>query len=1050
MEFQILGKNNQCKQECRKYYNITSVYCRILLGNRCRSAANIKPYSVVAANKVPPKPEATRITEEKLKVGTSYHAFKCIDSKFYPEFNMTAYLLEHEKLQTKMLHIDRNDSNNVFSVNFRTPIYDSTGLPHILEHLALCGSKRYPVRDPFFKMINRSLATFMNAMTGPDYTLYPFSSTNEKDFRNLQRIYLDAVFNPNLKYIDFLQEGWRLENEDLSDIKSNISFKGVVFNEMKGALATNNAILNYAVMNNLLPNTTYGHISGGWPLDIPKLSWENLVEFHRKHYHPSNARVFSYGNFDVLKSLKFLNDEYFSTCEPLDPAFSKVAAQQRWSKPIELEVKGRFDTIGAPIERQCQMAIGYALADITDSNEILLLHVLSELLVKGPNSAFYKALIERIGGSFSQITGFDSQIKDTTFVVALQNIHSKDFEQIEKVFNETVDDVIQNGFDKDHVQSILNSIELGIKHQTPQFGLHLLFGLTSAWNHDTEVLTALDIGKQFEELKRNLQDSTYLQRKMKEYFKDNNHRLTTKLLPDEAYEDKLKQHEDELLKEKVNKLSETDREEIFKITNQLAKEQKEAPSNINLLPCLTMDDIAKDVEELNIQHVKLNNIPAQLTLVDTNSIVYARGVCFANHLTQEEILLLPLLTQIFAKMGTKSYGYRDLDKLINSKTSGISFNLHFTENITDVNKYEIGMSFSSYCLQQNTADMFNLIKELLLNFEFIDTQRFTVLLEEYIASLTADIAQAGHMYAVQGASSLITTGLQLKSQLNAIKHIDFMKKMSAEKSPEEILTKLQQTAQSLLSHCAMKYALNMSESQKADVMKNFNEFTNEIKSCVDPNRLRAPKDIVSKQLLNTKESVHGLHHVVNLPVNYCSKSILTVPFTNKTYAPLLVLSKILTSKYLLPVVREQNGAYGAGAKQDINGTFSFYSYRDPRSSETLQVFDDSVNWLRDNWESIDDQTIFEAKLGVLQGVDAPTAAGNKGLREFNYGITSKMFSQQRSRIINVKKDKLKKTFEKYLKTNEEEYMCSGKCVLGPANENLAKTGEKWEKNDFSA
>lgn len=320
----------------------------------------------------------------------------------------------------------------------------------------------------------------------------------------------------------------------------------------------------------------------------------------------------------------------------------------------------------------------------------------------------------------------------------------------------------QKGFDKDHIQSILNSIELGIKHQTPQFGLHLLFGLTSAWNHDTNILDSLDIGKHFDELKRNLKDEDYLQRKVKEYFKDNTHRLTVKMVPDETYEDKLKKGEDELLKEKVSKLTEADRVKLFEITNQLAKEQKEAPSNIHLLPCLTMDDISKNVEELNIQNVKLNNIPTQLTLVDTNSIVYARGVCNANHLTQEEILLLPLLTQVFSKMGTKSYDFREFDKLVNLKTSGILFNLHFAENINDVNRYEIGVGFGSYCLHENTADMFNLIKELLLNFQLIDVQRFTVLLEEYISPLTADIAQTGHMYAVQGASSLITEALQLK------------------------------------------------------------------------------------------------------------------------------------------------------------------------------------------------------------------------------------------------------------------------------------------------
>lgn len=721
------------------------------------------------------------------------------------------------------------------------------------------------------------------------------------------------------------------------------------------------------------------------------------------------------------------------------------------SEPQEKEVTCRFDTIGAPIERQCQMAIGYVLADITSSYEILLLNVLSELLVKGPNSPFYKTLIEPnvIGGSFGDSMGFDAQLKDTTFVVALQNINAKDFDLVEKVFNETVDKVIKNGFDKDHIQSILNSIELGIKHQTSNFGLHLLFGLNAAWNHDSDILDALDIGKHFEHLKQDLAEDGFLQRKVKEYFKDNKHRLTVKMRPDETYDDKLKQSEEELLKEKVSKLTDADREQLFQITNELAKEQKEIPSNTHLLPCLTMNDVSKEVEELNIQHVKLNTIPTQLTLVDTNGIVYARGICHANHLSRDEILLLPLLTQVFAKMGTKSYDYRELDKMINLKTSGISFNLHFIDNISDVNKYEIGVQFGSYCLLENTADMFNLLKELLLNFELIDVPRFTVLLEEYIASLTADIAQTGHMYAVQGATSLIHEKLQLRAQLTGIRHIEYMKKLSAEKKPDEILAQLQQTAQRLFSQCTMKYALNMSEWHKADVMKTFNQFTSDIKPCIDPNRLRAEKEIETKQLRRNADSITALHHVVNLPVNYCSKSILTVPYTGKNYAPLQVLSRILTSKYLLPVVREQNGAYGAGAKLDMNGTFCFYSYRDPRSSETLEVFDNAVNWLRDNWKTIDEQTIFEAKLSVLQGIDKPISAGHKGMAEFNYGITTELFSRHRNRIINTKKEKLQKIFEKSLITNESEYGCSGKCVLGPANENLQKDGNKWEINDFS-
>lgn len=635
-------------------------------------------------------------------------------------------------------------------------------------------------------------------------------------------------------------------------------------------------------------------------------------------------------------------------------------------------------------------------------------------------------------------------------MVALQNISSKDFDLVEKVFNETVDDVIKNGFDKDHIQGVINSIELSLKHQTPQFGLHLLFGLTAAWNHDTDVLDSLNIGKHFAELKRNLEDETYLKRKITEYFKDNKHRLTVKMTPDEKYEKILKENEAKLLADKVAKLTADDKQKMFKETNELAKEQKEAPSNTHLLPCLSIEDIHRNVEELNVQHVKVNKIPTQLTLVDTNNIVYARGVCYANHLTQDEILLLPLLTQIFSKMGTKTYNYREFDKLVNLKTSGISFNLYFSENINDLNKYEVGVEFGSYCLQENTADMFNLIKELLLNFQLIDVQRFSVLLEEYVASLTADIAQTGHIYAIQGAASLIHEKLQLRAQLNGIKHIEFMKNLKSQKTSEEILHQLQETAQRLFSQCGMKYALNMSEKSKANVMQAFRSFSDEISTCVDLKQLRAEKSIEVKQFRRNDDSITALHHVVNLPVNYCSKSILTVPYTSKMYAPLQILSKILTSKYLLPTVREQNGAYGAGAKLDMTGAFSFYSYRDPRSRETLDVFDDTINWLRDNWDTIDDQTIFEAKLGILQGIDAPIAAGNKGLREFHYGITPVIFSTHRNRILATKKDKLKKVFEKYLITNETEYSCSGKCILGPKNDNLEKNDEKWSKNDFSA
>lgn len=278
-----------------------------------------RTHSTISQPKINPAILNSTRALDRYRPGERYNGFVCTRTEYIADFNMTAFLFRHEGTGLEYLHIDRNDSNNVFSVNFRTTPFDSTGLPHILEHSVLCGSERFPVRDPFFKMLNRSLATFMNAMTGPDYTLYPFSSTNEIDYRNLQSIYLDAVFRPNLKYLDFLQEGWRLEHSNLSDKSSELVFKGVVYNEMKGAFSENSAVFGQKFFNKILPDHTYGYVSGGDPLDIPSLTHEDLVNFHKKYYHPSNARIFSYGNFNLDKTMGYVHEQYLSQFDRIDP-----------------------------------------------------------------------------------------------------------------------------------------------------------------------------------------------------------------------------------------------------------------------------------------------------------------------------------------------------------------------------------------------------------------------------------------------------------------------------------------------------------------------------------------------------------------------------------------------------------------------------------------------------------------------------------------------------------------------------------------------------------
>lgn len=988
--------------------------------------------SLSTVAKVNPAILSNTKASDRFKPGNHYNGFLCIQSQFIQDFNMTAYMFQHEGTGLEYLHIDRNDSNNVFSINFRTTPFDSTGLPHILEHNVLCGSQRFPVRDPFFKMLNRSLATFMNAMTGPDYTLYPFSSTNEVDYRNLQSIYLDAVFKPNLKYLDFLQEGWRLEHAELENKNSELVFKGVVYNEMKGAFSENSAVFGQKFFNQILPDHTYGYVSGGDPLEIPKLTHADLVNFHRKYYHPSNARIYSYGNFNVDKTMEYVHQQYLSNFQKIDSSYSTIPPQKRWNKPTKTHIRSRFDNMGAPLERQNQIAIGYLMADITNVYESFLIYIMSELLVKGPNSYFYKSLIEpNISGGYNQLTGFDPHIRDTMFVVGLQDLPAKDFEKVQKIFDRTIDEVIDKGFDNNHLESVLHHIELQMKHQSTKFGLGLLFNLTPLWNHNGDLIKSMNVSALVQQLRDNLRrDPKYLQSKVEFYFKNNKHRLTMSMSPDEQYEKKFNESEQNNLKAKVDHLTDQDRERIFKEGIQLSEEQKSIP-NTDVLPCLKLDEIRKSSDNSDIKAQLIKNVPTQTCRVDTNGITYFRGILDANVLSDEQKLLLPLFNAVINQFGTKDINYRDFDQLISSKTAGISFSIHLVENVDDNGRFEFGVLFGSYALNKNVPDMFNILAKIFKEIDLTDASRFEMLLENYMSELSVGIAQSGHLYAMQNANGLVTESGRLKEQLMGIEHIAFMRNLVKANTPEKILEKLRLVANTLFEKSSLRCSLNYDKDNETAALFQYEQFIGGI-----PAR---EAEITWNTSKNLEPSCRQT--VMNIPVNYCAKAIATVPYSHPDYAALKVFAKYLSSKYLLPVVREQNGAYGSGAKVSTDGLFNFFSYRDPNSRVTLDVFDQAYQWAIDNLSKMDDQTLFEAKLGVLQQLDIPIAPIDRGMDLFRHGISEERFNKHRNDVLSVDKEHLLLVNERYLKPGAVTVV--GKSVLGPANDELKKDGEQW-------
>ncbi|KAG6444295.1 hypothetical protein O3G_MSEX003376 [Manduca sexta] len=975
---------------------------------------------------------------KNIQPGKVVYGFACSEVEHIKEYNMTAYFLTHEKTKTEYLHLERDDSNNVFSVGFRTTPLDSMGTPHILEHTVLCGSEKYPVRDPFFKMLNRSLATFMNALTGPDYTFYPFSSQNEVDYRNLQKVYLDAVFKPNLSRLDFLQEGWRLEHTKIDDKNSDLVFKGVVYNEMKGAFSETSSLFGQKFINTILPQGTYGYVSGGDPLHIPNLTHEHLKKFHSTYYHPSNSRIYSYGNFPLEANLKFVNEAYLSKYEYLNPKDTIVKAQDRWKTPQRSEITCRVDQYGGPIDKQNQIAIGYVMSDITNIYETFMMLALAELMIIGPNSAFYKSLIEKnISGGYNSLTGYDNQIRDTLFVIGLKDVETSKFEIVEKITNQTLEEIFEKGFEKEHIESVLHGFELSIKHQSPKFGLNLLFNLMPLWNHNGPILNALKVNQLLEQLKTNLMKPEYVREVIEKYFMKNNHKLIMTMRPDPKFDDVFNEEEANLLKNKVSSLTPKQREDIYREGLELSKAQKEV-QNLDVLPCLKIEEVTLNKTAPPLKHTVVDTIPLQLCEANTNGVTYFKGVIGSDCLNEKHRQLLPFFNYVLDKFDTKSHNYRDFDKYISKSTSGLSVITHITEHIDQQGQYEQGVLVSSHCLDENLSKMLDIWSEIFSKPNFENSERMTMLLNNYCSSLTNGVISSGHTYAMQAARSLICSVDECRENLVGLHHVMNMQEIQNAYKIEDIQTTVDAIAQQVLKGNNIRATFHYCNTNK-DIHESVEKFCKEL--CKDDEHKELNR-INWTECKNMPKENRGLHIAMNIPVHFCSKVVPTVAYTHPDYAKLRVLSRFLSSKYLHPIVREQNGAYGGGATLSLDGTFNYYSYRDPNSRVTLDVFDQTADWLSKNTNLVDDQNIFEAKLSILQQMDQPIAEYMKGVDLFLYGLSYDIWKTQRERVLAVKKDDLIEVCQKYLTKDK----WAGKCVIGDsATQKLESGQEAWEK-----
>lgn len=964
----------------------------------------------------------------QLKPGDRIHGYTVNKVLPVPELFLVSVQLTHNNTGAQHLHIARDDANNVFGVAFRTTPMDSTGVSHILEHTALCGSQSYPVRDPFFKMLNRSLSTFMNAFTATDFTMYPFSTQNPKDFENLLSVYLDAAFFPQLREQDFRQEGWRLEPEDLTNPDSPLIFKGVVFNEMKGAMSTPESLFVHHAQSNLLPSHTYSNNSGGDPLCIPDLTWQQLKDFHASHYHPSNSRFYTYGDLPLEKNLENIETKVLRHFDKISVT-TDIPHEPRWLKPREKQVTCPVDPMAANPDKQTTVGLHYLTGRTTDAFDNFSMVILSSLLMSGPNSPFYNSLIApNIGSDYSPGAGFDNGTRDASFSIGLQGIKKDDYAMVVDQIHKTFDQVIEEGFPSERVEAALHRVELATKHQSSNFGLGLITGIMSAWNHGADPSEYLLINDHVQLFKEKLANGPFLQEKVKECFKDNPHCLTLVMNPDPEYEAELNKKEKEKLQSKVSCLSEDDKRNIYQKGIELA-EQQNTVEDVSCLPKMAISDIDSEVKPVKLEHYISAGVPVQYCEQPTNGITYFRAISSITDIPEDLRQYLPLFCFILTKMGAGNLSYRELSQLIEMRTGGMGLSTHVSSHHSDMKAFEQGLSFSSHCLDKNLPHMFYLWGEIFSRPTLNDLERLRTLINMLASDLAMSVAHSGHLYAMALASSSLSPAAHLSEQFSGLSQVLFMKNMAEMEDLTPIIEKFSSIAIEVLEGTQFRCAVNTTAQERQAVENALEGFCDSLSSSLFEESSHVQHPDYTPSAVKT-------HYEVPLPVNYISRCLPTVAYTHEDHPKLRILAKLLSAKFLHREIREKGGAYGSGAKMG-GGIFSFYSYRDPNFEGTLSAFEDSIQWALEG--KFTDQDIEEAKLSVFAEVDKPVSPSNRGMLYFTQGVTDEMRQANRDRLCNVTRDDVIHVARTYLASSD---VPNAVAVLGPGN-NLTANDSSW-------
>ncbi len=942
-------------------------------------------------------------------------AFKWIRSEHIPSLNLTLQEYQHVKTGALHYHMEAENTENVFLVAFRTVPMDSTGVAHILEHTSLCGSKKYPVRDPFFMMIRRSLNTFMNAFTSSDWTAYPFASQNVKDFNNLMDVYLDAVFFTRLDELDFLQEGHRIEFKEEGNADSELEYKGVVFNEMKGAMSSPVSVLWQEVSTYLYPTSTYHYNSGGEPQDIPDLTYQQLKDFHQTHYHPSNAVFMTFGDIPVYEHQKKFEEQALDQFEKLDVKIS-VKPEKRYLAPLVVEEAYAYDLVGDDtIEDKTHHVMSWLLGPCTSLDDMMKANLLSQVLLDNSSSPLRQALEKtELGAAPSPLCGLEDSNYEMCFLCGIEGSKVDNAAGFEKLVLDVLNDVADNGVPHEKLEAVLHQLELSQREvggDSYPFGLQLILSGLTAAIHRSDPASLLNLDPVIESLREDIKDPEFIKNLVRELLLDNQHRVRLTLRPDDELSQRKELAEKAHLAEINQSMSDDDKQKLIEQAAALAERQTQE-DDPGVLPKVDLSDVPAEMKIPQANNLKISGTESSVFEQGTNGLVYHEVICDLPALSDDELALLPYYSSCLTELGCGDADYMQIQERQSSVSGGVHAAYSVRAFTDDEQKIRAYFFFSGKALNRNNINLAQLMSDTLNTVRFDEEDRIAELITQMRSRRERSVTGSGHSLAMTAAASGMSPVASLSHTFGGLAGIKSLKALDDSHSDKTALnktTKLFASIHEKIKASAKTYMLTL-ESDKLDkTVKEFEQVWQQQESA----------SYESFTLPEIKQQTKQMW-IANTQVNFCAKAYPTVTMEHEDAAALSVLGGFMRNGYLHTAVREQGGAYGGGATQDTNiAAFKFYSYRDPRLSETLEDFDSAIDWILDNEH--EERQLEEAILGVIGGMDKPGSPAGEARSAFHnelHGRTRDKLQRYRQQVLKVTIDDLKRVTETYLKNGE--------------------------------